>query len=348
MLKRCERLQNCLNKMARLDCIYAQIWLVLFYLTVAISTDPSSNPVQYDSASSSPLTPPSQPTPTASGPSQLPEKGSTTHPYDQPVETSTVGLSDTSFETSKIKPTTIEETSEKKLIKLEAASPIGQRGEFSLTNEEGEICLKALFEIIFKIYYKSKTADENQVSIPLSAKANADGQCGSDKEDAILILQWDEDRYTLKFTFKKNPKERRWVCERIQLTYDKQNNPDFAGAVNPGICVVHTDEGDTFFGTKLGMSRSCKTEDDKTLISDDKKNKVVMEITRLHLQPFDIVNGTFGEESPCPSDLKKKNNTASLVVGLLLAMFILIVISGYAVGRKMGYITERPGYSTME
>lgn len=73
-----------------------------------------------------------------------------------------------------------------------------------------------------------------------------------------------------------------------------------------GTCVVHTDEDDTFFGTKLGKSRSCKTEHDITLKSDDNKDKVVMEITKLHLQPFDIVNGTFGEGTlPCQQDPRR-------------------------------------------
>lgn len=59
--------------------------------------------------------------------------------------------------------------------------------------------------------------------------------------------------------------------------------------------MVQSSERDTFFSTKLGHSRSCVSEHDITLKNSESKDKVIMEITKLHLQPFDLKNGTFGE-----------------------------------------------------
>ncbi|PIK62660.1 putative lysosome-associated membrane glycoprotein 5 [Apostichopus japonicus] len=332
--------------MAKLDNNSAQFLMVLLHLTVLhlviISSDSVDNDYAYTTSLSSSSVPSNDQSTITPRPTTL--KSTTIRREDDDVTEGVVGS-----QTSRTKATTIAKTTTKKQSTSSPDSLILQRGEFLLRDENGDICIKANFAINFKIYYKSKLSDQNEPSIPLSAKASVGGECVSDENTAFLTLQWKEDKYTLKFTFKKVPVEKRWIGERIQLTYDERDNPDFEGAVNPRLYVVQSSERDTFFSTKLGHSRSCVSEHDITLKNSESKDKVIMEITKLHLQPFDLKNGTFGEEIPCKSDLHKKgNNTASLVVGLLLAAFILVVIIGYAVGRKMGYITERSDYSTME
>ena len=63
-----------------------------------------------------------------------------------------------------------------------------------------------------------------------------------------------------------------------------------------GSRVVHSDPSMRFFVTPIGNSRVCDSEDDIIMTSAGNTTETVtMEISELQMQPFGMVNGTFGE-----------------------------------------------------
>ncbi|XP_033640464.1 lysosome-associated membrane glycoprotein 1-like [Asterias rubens] len=236
-----------------------------------------------------------------------------------------------------------------------------ERGDFMVPSDgSSPICLRACFTASFVIDYVGLDEDKKVVNrsteIPVPKKANVGGQCGLRDDQSFLTLQWDEGRYTLKITFQKKNATKKgnpnfWEARMIKFTFDTGDTQYFDSAINAGSRVVHSDPSMRFFVTPIGNSRVCDSEDDIIMTSAGNTTETVtMEISELQMQPFGMVNGTFGEESDCGKDLiaNPSTNVASIAVGATLACLILVVIIVYAVGRKMGAINDRSGYKSVE
>ncbi|XP_072167093.1 lysosome-associated membrane glycoprotein 5-like [Diadema setosum] len=224
---------------------------------------------------------------------------------------------------------------------------------FTVRDGEGNACIRACFSAVLNIFYSNKESEEEEVTVPLPRKATATGSCGSAALPALLSIQWSEGKYNLKFTFENTTADGKesWKARKVQFTYNMSDPTYFKNPARAGVHTVRSESDDSFFKTPAKKSRKCDAESDIQLLggSNNDTFKVLLELRNLQLQPYNVVDDSFSEAEVCKNDKTAEGtNMASIAVGATLALVILVVIAGYAIGRRMGAITDRTSYSSMD
>ncbi|XP_072032165.1 lysosome-associated membrane glycoprotein 5-like [Amphiura filiformis] len=239
--------------------------------------------------------------------------------------------------------------------------------DYKYEDIDGNVCLRLCLKAKFEIPYTALGPDGMELpktaEVPFSDfKVKIGGDCDSGKkpgEAQILNVQWGpfldrEAAYSFKMKFSKTRSGDTddWLAEDLEFTYNTEDTTYFEDAADPGKVTVRVDSKAEFFETPYRSAYTCQADDSIELSSSDKMHTSVLKIDEIRLQPFmkPKNNGTFSEEEPCESDKQKKptSNVASIAVGATLGCLILIVIIIYAVGRRMGSITDRTGYKAVE
>lgn len=223
----------------------------------------------------------------------------------------------------------------------------------------GPACVRLCFKsATIRVPYKATDEFTGEVvqrsaNISITSKAQVGGRCGNGKnEPTRLYLQWGTN--LLKFTFIKTRSgdTDNWEANPIQFTYNTSDMAYFENAVDAGERVVRTNPEIEFFESPWRSSYKCNSDSEVNMTSTDKSETGSLLLKELQLQPFmeEKANGKWGEVEQCESDkiVKPTSNVASVAVGATLGCLILIVIIVYAVGRKMGSITDRTGYKSVE
>ncbi|XP_785141.3 lysosome-associated membrane glycoprotein 5 [Strongylocentrotus purpuratus] len=248
-------------------------------------------------------------------------------------------------------PTSADETTQA-AQELTTSSP-ADRADFTIRDDNGKACIRACFSAVFNVFYTKKQNKNAQVKVPLPSKATAIGTCGSVNDHALLTIQWNEGKFNLKFAFEnktENGKES-WKVKKLQFSYNTSDDTYFEDAAGGGMKTVQSeDDDDDMFKTPAEKSRKCETEDDIELVGiGNSTDKAILELRQLQLQPYHLLNDSFSKAQLCKNDKEALGtNIASIAVGATLALVILVVITGYAIGRRMGAITDRTSYSSME
>ncbi|XP_034965977.2 lysosome-associated membrane glycoprotein 5 [Zootoca vivipara] len=214
-----------------------------------------------------------------------------------------------------------------------------------VVRENGTTCLMAEFAAKFIVPYDvwaSNYVDliTEQAYIPLSRGAEEQGKCGSN--EAELQILWIDRAYTLRLYFVKEGRntstgpEAWWKMNKVQFVYDSSERTYFKDAVNPGKHTSTTRHLSALV-TPAGKSYECQAQQTITLTSTDHQKSVVLLLSEVRLQPFDISSDfTFSEEHKCPVDQREQlEETLPLILGLILGLIIVITLGVYHLHLKM-------------
>ncbi|XP_015282726.1 PREDICTED: lysosome-associated membrane glycoprotein 5 [Gekko japonicus] len=96
--------------------------------------------------------------------------------------------------------------------------------------------------------------------------------------------------------------------------------------------------------TPAGKAYECQAQQTITLTSSDHQKSVVLLLSEVRLQPFDISSDfEYGEEHKCPVDQREQlEETLPLILGLILGLVIVITLGIYHVHLKMTATSQVP------
>ncbi|XP_077170793.1 lysosome-associated membrane glycoprotein 5 isoform X2 [Paroedura picta] len=235
---------------------------------------------------------------------------------------------------------------EQEVENLSGLSPNPEKVIFAVRDNE-TTCLMAEFAAKFVVPYDvwaSNFVDliTAQASIPLSRGAEERGRCGANESE--LQISWAQRAFSLRLSFVKegrsgSPGGARaawWKMNRVQFVYDSSARPYFKDAVNPGRHTATTRHLSALV-TPAGKSYECQAQQTITMTSSDHQKPVVLQLSEVRIQPFDISSDfEYGEEHKCPVDQREQlEETLPLVLGLILGLAIVTILGIYHVHLKM-------------
>ncbi|KAG8443694.1 hypothetical protein GDO86_009026 [Hymenochirus boettgeri] len=181
--------------------------------------------------------------------------------------------------------------------------------------------------------------DLEEAIIQLPKDTDISGKCW--RNESELHLSWLDKSYTLKLFFSKEGLDstkqgRSWKMSKIQFIYDPSEPTNFKSGARPGKQTASRNHL-SLMVTPVGMSYECEAPQRISLTSTDHQKKVILFLSEVHLQPFDIQSDfVYSEEYKCPTDQRKQlEETLPLILGLTLGVAILIIIAIYHIHHKM-------------
>uniref|UniRef100_A0A8D2J4P0 Lysosome-associated membrane glycoprotein 5 n=1 Tax=Varanus komodoensis TaxID=61221 RepID=A0A8D2J4P0_VARKO len=233
---------------------------------------------------------------------------------------------------------------EQEVENLSGLSPNPEKAIF-VVRENGSICLMAEFAAKLIVPYDVSASNyvdtiPEQAYIPLSRAAEERGKCGNNESE--LQISWIDKAYTLRLFFVKESRntsagpEAWWKMSKVQFVYDSSERTYFKEAVNPGKHTVSTHHLSALV-TPAGKSYECQAQQAINLASSDHQKSVVLLLSEVRLQPFDISSDyVFSEGHKCPVDQREQlEETLPLVLGLILGLVIVITLGVYHIHLKM-------------
>ncbi|XP_062981932.1 lysosome-associated membrane glycoprotein 5 [Elgaria multicarinata webbii] len=233
---------------------------------------------------------------------------------------------------------------EQEVENLSGLSPNPEKAIF-VVRENGTICLMAEFAAKLIVPYDVSAPNfvdtlPEQAYIPLSRAAEERGKCGSNESE--LQISWIDKAYTLRLYFVKESRntsagpEAWWKMNKVQFVYDSSEHTYFKEAVNPGKHTVTTRHLSALV-TPAGKSYECQAQQTISLASSDHQKAVVLLLSEIRLQPFDIRSDyVFSEGHKCRVDQTEQlEETLPLVLGLILGLIIVITLGVYHIHLKM-------------
>ncbi|XP_007430167.1 lysosome-associated membrane glycoprotein 5 [Python bivittatus] len=216
---------------------------------------------------------------------------------------------------------------------LSGLSPNPEKAIF-VVRENGTTCLMAEFAAKLIVPYEiwaSNFVDmiTEQAYIPLSRGAEERGKCGSNESE--LHISWLYRAYTLSLYFSKVSKGRH--RGRKKVWYSSNDNIFLLTAGKHTVTTRHL----SALVTPAGKSYECQAQQTITLSSSDHQKSVILLLSEVRLQPFDISSDfVFSEEHKCPVDQREQlEETLPLILGLILGLVILITLGVYHIHLKM-------------
>uniref|UniRef100_A0A8D2J751 Lysosome-associated membrane glycoprotein 5 n=1 Tax=Varanus komodoensis TaxID=61221 RepID=A0A8D2J751_VARKO len=228
---------------------------------------------------------------------------------------------------------------EQEVENLSGLSPNPEKAIF-VVRENGSICLMAEFAAKLIVPYDVSASNyvdtiPEQAYIPLSRAAEERGKCGNNESE--LQISWIDKAYTLRLFFVKESRntsagpEAWWKMSKVQFVYDSSERTYFKEAVN--LSTHHL----SALVTPAGKSYECQAQQAINLASSDHQKSVVLLLSEVRLQPFDISSDyVFSEGHKCPVDQREQlEETLPLVLGLILGLVIVITLGVYHIHLKM-------------
>ncbi|OCT77734.1 lysosome-associated membrane glycoprotein 5 [Xenopus laevis] len=209
--------------------------------------------------------------------------------------------------------------------------------------DNGTTCLMAEFSAKILVPYEVPSSNEvdwdlQEASILLPRDTEIRGKCWNNESE--LHLSWLDKAYTLKLFFSKEgpeaSKSRGWKMSKIQFLYDPSERTHFKSGARPGRHTANSHHL-SLMVTPAGMSYECEATQRISLTSTDHQKTVVLFLSEVHIQPFDMKSDfVYSEEYKCPTDQRKQlEETLPLILGLTLGVAILIIVAVYHIHHKM-------------
>ncbi|KAG2468167.1 LAMP1 protein, partial [Polypterus senegalus] len=186
-------------------------------------------------------------------------------------------------------------------------------GDYNVTTGRGnELCVKAIFEAVIKNQGQKQT----NTFIIQPDQTNFTGSC--DAMTAKLNLTFTQGN--LRFVFTKNTTSNTVFVSSIEgqlkYSFDKDTAVDQSFS-NYSLRLLEM---------KIGSAFVCKQQ------SVSLGNNLYLELSKEHVQAFNITNGNFGPDDICSAD--KGNYNIAIAVGVVLLILIIIVIVCYIISRR--------------
>ncbi|KAK2817892.1 hypothetical protein Q7C36_021825 [Tachysurus vachellii] len=200
-----------------------------------------------------------------------------------------------------------------------------ERGNYSVDNSNGTVCLLARMGLQLNVTYFSKSQNKTIVKISnLDPKSTSfSGTCES--TTATLLLTGNHTNLT--FTFSLNSTTKIYQLSALNLSASWE---DMAAQF-----IVSNSSLQYMQGT-MGRSYMCSVEEVLPVVSTFSLNTFDLQV-----QPFGIHDNQFGPVDMCR--MQKDNMLVPIIVGACLAGLILIVLVAYLIGRKRSHA----GYQTI-
>ncbi|PIO40752.1 hypothetical protein AB205_0052200 [Aquarana catesbeiana] len=211
--------------------------------------------------------------------------------------------------------------------------------------ENGTTCLMAEFSAKLAVPYEVPSSNEVdwdlvEAIIQLPRDTEIKGKCWNNESE--LHLSWLDKAYTLKLFFVKDGQDftkstgGSWKMSKVQFLYDPSERTNFKTGARPGKQTA-TSHHLSLMATPVGMSYECEAPEKLSLISSDQKKTVVLFLSEVHIQPFDIKSDfVFSEEYRCLTDQRKQlEETLPLILGITLGLAIVIILAVYHIHHKM-------------
>ncbi|XP_075719182.1 lysosome-associated membrane glycoprotein 5 [Rhinoderma darwinii] len=233
---------------------------------------------------------------------------------------------------------------EQEVENLSGLSSNPEKNIFAI-RENGTTCLMAEFSARLVVPYEVPSSNEvdwnlEEAIIQLPRETEIKGKCWNNESE--LHLTWSDRSYTLKLFFIKDGQDstkssgRNWKMNKIQFLYDLADRTNFKNGARPG---KHTASSHhlSIMVTPAGMSYECEASQKVSLTSTDQKKNVVVFLSEVHIQPFDINSDfVYSEEYKCLTDQRKQlEENLPLILGLILGLAIVIILAVYHVHHKM-------------
>ncbi|XP_072265735.1 lysosome-associated membrane glycoprotein 5 [Pyxicephalus adspersus] len=211
--------------------------------------------------------------------------------------------------------------------------------------ENGTTCLMAEFSAKINVPYEVPSSNEvdwdpEEATIQLPRDTEIKGKCWNNESE--LHLSWLDKSYTLKLFFVKDAQDstkstgKSWKMSKVQFLYDPTERTYFKAGARPGKHTA-TSHHLSLMKTPVGMSYECEASERVSLISSDQKKTVVLFLSEVHIQPFDIKSDfVFSEDYKCLTDQRKQlEETLPLILGITLGLAIVIILAVYHIHHKM-------------
>ncbi|XP_067259101.1 lysosome-associated membrane glycoprotein 1a [Chanodichthys erythropterus] len=206
-----------------------------------------------------------------------------------------------------------------------APSPTPERGNYTITNGNGTVCLLALMGLQLNVTHFSKSRNQT-VSEVMNLQPNrttASGSCGV----TVATLTLAEDLTNLTFTFTLNSTTQKFHLSAVSVSAFWSDMTDRFVASNGSL---------DFLQCSVGRSYMCSAEQTLAVVPAFSINTF-----RLQLQPFNVTANKFSAAEQCRVD--QENMLIPIIVGAALAGLVLIVLIAYLIGRKRTHA----GYQTI-
>ncbi|XP_041723782.1 lysosome-associated membrane glycoprotein 1 [Coregonus clupeaformis] len=202
-----------------------------------------------------------------------------------------------------------------------------ERGNYTVTNGNGTVCLMARMGLQLNIRFSSASLN-NTVQDVVNLQPNVTKSSGScDSDSATLMLMADEEKTNLTFLFSLNATSSKYHLSGVILSAVWLDMSEPFSASNSSL--------DYLRGT-LGHSYVCHEEQTLAVAVNFSLNTF-----QLQVQPFGLTRDQFGAAEECQLD--EDDMLIPIIVGAALASLVLIVLVAYLIGRKRSHA----GYQTI-
>lgn len=203
--------------------------------------------------------------------------------------------------------------------------PAPERGNYSVTNGNGTVCLLALMGLQLNVthFSKSKNQTVSEVVNLHPNRTTASGSCGV----TVATLTLSEDLTNLSFTFTLNSTTQKFHLSAVNVSAFWSDMTDRFEAGNVSL---------EYLQCSVGRSYMCSAEQTLAVVSTFSINTF-----SLQLQPFNVTANRFSAAEECRVD--RENMLIPIIVGAALAGLVLIVLIAYLIGRKRTHA----GYQTI-
>uniref|UniRef100_A0A8C7UFX8 Lysosomal associated membrane protein 1b n=1 Tax=Oncorhynchus mykiss TaxID=8022 RepID=A0A8C7UFX8_ONCMY len=195
-----------------------------------------------------------------------------------------------------------------------------ERGNYTVTNGNGTVCLMARMGLQLNIRFSSTVQDV------LNLQPNVTKSSGSCDSDSATLLLMAEEKTNLTFVFSLNATSSKYHLSGVTLSAAWPDMKPFS-ASNSSLDYLH--------GT-LGRSYMCREEQTLAVAVNFSLNTF-----QLQVQPFGLTGDQFGAAEECQLD--EDDMLIPIIVGTALASLVLIVLVAYLIGRKRSHA----GYQTI-
>ncbi|TRY92733.1 hypothetical protein DNTS_024820 [Danionella cerebrum] len=203
--------------------------------------------------------------------------------------------------------------------------PPPERGNYSVTNTNGSVCMLALMGLQINITHLSQNQSVSALVNLQPNRTTPTGSCGDSM--STLELSDEESRTNLSLSFSLNSTSRKFFLSAANVS-----------ALWPGMSdVFESGSGSlSLLQGSLGRSYMCSTQQSLQVTP-----VFTINTFNLQIQPFGVSGNQFSTAEECLLD--KENLLVPIVVGAALAGLVLIVLIAYLIGRKRTH----PGYQTI-
>ncbi|KAK7166849.1 hypothetical protein R3I93_006582 [Phoxinus phoxinus] len=199
------------------------------------------------------------------------------------------------------------------------------RGNYSVTDGNGTVCLLALMGLQLNITHLSKSTNQS-VSEVMNLQPNstrASGSCGV----TVATLTLTQDLTDLSLTFTLNSTTQKFHLSAVNVSALWSDMPVRFEESNVSLDLLQC---------SVGRSYMCSAEQTLAVVPSFSINTF-----SLQLQPFNVSGSRFSAAEECRVD--RENMLIPIIVGAALAGLVLIVLIAYLIGRKRTHA----GYQTI-